>query len=98
MLLNGIIYDVIYLVNTDAIFTLNNANVEEFYFWDFLEVIVKESVKLLCESFNADYVLCYHEDIICSNSKELLVILLYPWEYRMIRGASDHFDNNEDLF
>ena len=41
-------HDVIFLVNNDAIFTLNNVNIEEFYFWDLLEGIVKESVKFLC--------------------------------------------------
>ena len=30
--LNDIFHDVICLVNTDAIFTLNNVNFEEFYF------------------------------------------------------------------
>ena len=37
----------IYLVNTDSIFTLNYVNVEDIYFWSLLEGIVKESVKLL---------------------------------------------------
>ena len=40
-------HDVIYMFNTDSIFTLNNINVDEIYFWYFLEVIVKDSVKLL---------------------------------------------------
>ena len=74
--LNGIFHDVIYLVNNNAIFTLNNANVKDFLFLAFLEGIVKESVKLLCYYFKADDVLCFHEDVICFNSKELLLAIL----------------------
>ena len=35
-------HDVICLVKTDSKFTLNNVNVEEFYFWSFLEGTAKK--------------------------------------------------------
>ena len=40
-------HDMICLVNTDTIFTLNIVNVEDFLFQSFLEGIVKDSVKFL---------------------------------------------------
>ena len=40
-------HDVIYMVNTDFVFNLNNVYVEEIYFWSFLEGKVKDSVNLL---------------------------------------------------
>ena len=45
--LNNIFHDVIYLVNTYSVFTLNFLNVEELLFLFFLGSIVRESVKLL---------------------------------------------------
>ena len=66
------------LDNTDSMFTLNNMNVEELYFWSLLEGIVKESVKLLCWSFKIDSILCFQEDVICFNIKGCFLIIVDP--------------------
>ena len=47
ILLNNVFHDVICLVNTDSIFTLNYVSVDDIYFWYLLKGKVKESVKLL---------------------------------------------------
>ena len=45
--LNNVFGDIICMVNNYSIFALNYMNVEELYFWSFLEGMVKDSVKLL---------------------------------------------------
>ena len=60
----------IYSVNTDYIFTLNNVNVEELSFWSFLEGIVKDSVNLVRSFFKTNYIMCCQEDFIYFNNKE----------------------------
>ena len=45
--MNNIFDDMTCLVNTDSIFPLDYVNIEELWFWPFLEGIVKDSVKFL---------------------------------------------------
>ena len=62
--MNDVFNDVICLVNTDSIFTLNYVNVEDLYFWYLLERIVKESVKLLYEYFKENNIMCCQDYVI----------------------------------
>ena len=47
ILLDYFLDDIICLINTDWMLTLDHVNIEELYFWYFLEGIIKENTKLL---------------------------------------------------
>ena len=46
ILLYDIIYDIIHKTNGDVMFTLNDYDVEQLYFWPYLERIIKGHIKL----------------------------------------------------
>ena len=45
--LNENFNDTIYLINTDTMLNLDDGEIEELYFWLFLEGIIKQFIKLL---------------------------------------------------
>ena len=46
------------MINDDAIFTLNNGDIEEFYIDTFLECVAKDGIKLLSQYLKAYSMLC----------------------------------------
>ena len=47
ILLDDVLDDMVFLINTDSMLNLDNGNVEELYFRSFLEGIIKENINLL---------------------------------------------------
>ena len=79
----------IFLINTDYMFTLDDVNIEKFYFRFLLEGVIKENIKLFHQSFKANTILCCYEDIICFNSKKGFIVNVNPREYSVVRGTFD---------
>ena len=46
ILLYDIIDGILCLINTDIMFTLDNVDIEEIYFWSLLEGIIKECINI----------------------------------------------------
>ena len=70
--LDDVFDDMTCLINTDSISTLDDINIEDIYFWEFLGCVIKESIKLLHQSLKENPILFCHEDIICFRSKKNL--------------------------
>ena len=62
MILNDVLYDMVFMTNDAVVFNLYNGDIEELEFGTLLECIVKECIKLLSQSLKADPVLCGHKD------------------------------------
>ena len=69
--LDNVLNGIICLVNNDAMFTLDDVNIEEFSFYPLLEGIFKDSIKLFDQSCKENTVLCCHEYIICLKYKKM---------------------------
>ena len=67
ILSNYILYDMVCLINDTTMWTLDDSDIEELYFWTFLEGIIKDCIKLFGQYFRANAVLCCQDYIICFN-------------------------------
>ena len=93
-----VIDDMICMIYADAMVTLDNKFTDELYFLPFLEGITNDSTKLFGQSFKANHILCFHEDIICFNYKNIFICFISPGEEISVRRASDNIYCDEDRF
>ena len=54
---------------------LDDVDVEEIYFFPFLEGIFKQSIILFEQSFKSNPIMCCHEYFICLNGKKICICL-----------------------
>ena len=80
ILLDDVLDGMMYLVNIDSILNLDDINIEEIYYFHFLESIVKHSIKLFDQSFKGHHIMCCHEDIIYFDYKKGFIYFVNPQE------------------
>ena len=73
------------LINSDAVFTLYNDDIEELEFVTLLECIVKEGIKLFSQYLKEYPMVCGHKDVICIYYKTIIICLIIASEDSMVR-------------
>ena len=98
ILLNNVLYDMIFIINAYAIFDMYYWDIGEIEFGTFLGCISKKGIKLLSQYLKEEPVLCSHTDVIYLYSNNRLILLAIPIEYRTVIGTPYHFYRGEDIF
>ena len=65
ILLNNVLYDMVSIINADAIFSLYNGDIEDIEFGTFLVIIFKYGIQFLSQYIKLYPTLCGHKYVIC---------------------------------
>ena len=89
---NNFLDDMIFLINTDDMFTLYDSDIEKLYLPPPSWKLLPNRVSNYDQSFKANPILCCHEDTICFNCMKIFICFVNLGEDRVVRRTFDHLE------